>query len=110
MTAACTPTEILSTLSDSRSGTVRRVNKGLALLGFEESDVEFVRGPGYFYISGDTGCSLYESAIYATPRVSGATVGEWIRMVIDLLREQPDHCSAEARAIVSRVSGVIRQG
>lgn len=98
-----TTDDILSIFSDTRSGTMRRVNKALEALGLAQDDVDFVRGDGYFYLGGYSGAVLPESAIY-TYRVGHQTVGEWIDSIFYLLTEQSEYLSSDARAVVERVS------
>ena len=97
----------------ARRATVKGVNKALSALGFSPDDLEFVRGSGYFYLSGDIGPSLYESGLYGTtPRVSDLSVEDWVSAILRQVSQDANFDSlAEAqqakvkRALSRRADG-----
>ena len=67
----------------SRRATVKGVNKALMALGFAPDELEFVRGPINFYLSGDIGLSLYAGMMdQSGNRVSDRSVEDWVRDIL----------------------------
>lgn len=77
-----------------RRATVKGVNKALSALGFTSDELEFVRGKGYFYVSGEIPMHLYETGLYGiSPRVSDLSVDDWVRSILSHVMDDQNFAS-----------------
>ena len=77
-----------------RRATVKGVNKALSALGFTSDELEFVRGQGYFYVSGEIPMHLYETGLYGiSPRVSDLSVDDWVRSILSHVMDDQNFAS-----------------